>query len=323
MPANDWRMKSTASGLLPSFGSHEVGHKWLTSLPMRRRDPDINQGLPLPDPEYDSLGGRVDPKAPDSRSVRLRWWMEAVYVGLFYAIYTGIRNTQGSARVGVEHAFTNAKRIVGMERAIAIYHEERIQQAFLNTRGFMRGLNIFYGTGHFIVTLAALIWTYLHLPARYPRMRNTLLLTTGLALFGFALFPLMPPRLMPHSYGFVDGLARYGGSWSFDSGAMAKISNQYAAMPSLHFGWSAWCTISFWPWALNGRWWRKALLVGYPILTTMTIVITGNHFFLDALGGGVVLFVGYRMALWLARTRWLDWWRARAVAPSAYPRSGS
>jgi hypothetical protein len=285
---------------------------------MPRSDPDFNQGLPEPDPEYDGIGGRVDPKAPDSHSVRLRWWMEIVYIGTFYAIYTGIRNTQGSARVGELHAFNNAKWIIEAERTLRLYHEERIQDFFLGSAWFMRSLNIFYGTGHFLVTMSALVWTYLHLPARYPRMRNTLLLTTGMALFGFALFPLMPPRLMPATYGFVDGLAEYGGSWSFNSGAMQRISNQYAAMPSLHFGWATWCTISFWPWALNGRLWRKLLLIAYPTLTTFTIVVTGNHFWLDAAGGALVLTIGYYVSLWLARTRWLEWWRTRAVAPPAY-----
>lgn len=285
---------------------------------MRERDPDFNQGLPLPDPDYDAIGGRVDPQAPESHGVRLRWWMEVAYIGVFYAVYTGIRNTQGSARVGELHAFNNAKKIIQAERTFHIFVEEPVQQAFLGVSWFMRSLNIFYGTGHFIVTLAALTWTYLHLPARYPRMRNTLLLTTGMALFGFAFFPLMPPRLMPAAYGFVDGLAKYGGSWSFDSGAMQRISNQYAAMPSLHFGWSAWCAISFWPWAMNGRWWRKVLLIAYPAFTTFTIVVTGNHFWLDAAGGAIGLAVGYTISLWLARTSWLEWWRARAVAPPAY-----
>ncbi len=285
---------------------------------MRERDPDFNQGLPLPDPDYDAIGGRVDPQAPESHGVRLRWWMEVAYIGVFYAVYTGIRNTQGSARVGELHAFNNAKKIIQAERAFHIFVEEPVQQAFVGASWFMRSLNIFYGTGHFLVTLAALTWTYLHLPARYPRMRNTLLLTTGMALFGFAFFPLMPPRLMPAAYGFVDGLAEYGGSWSFDSGAMQRISNQYAAMPSLHFGWSAWCAISFWPWAMNGRWWRKMLLIAYPAFTTFTIVVTGNHFWLDAAGGAIGLAVGYTISLWLARTRWMEWWRTRAVAPPAY-----
>ena len=293
-------------------------------IAVREREPEFNQGLPLPDPDYDQIGGRVDPQAPESHGVRLRWWMEAAYIGVFYAVYTGIRNTQGSARVGELHAFNNAKKIINFERALNVFIEESVQEAFLRVRWFMRALNIFYGTGHFIVTLFALGWTYLHLPARYPRMRNTLLITTGMALFGFAFFPLMPPRLMPASYGFVDGLAEYGGSWSFNSGAMQQISNQYAAMPSLHFGWSAWCAISFWPWAMNGRWWRRVLLLLYPALTMFTIVVTGNHFWIDAAGGAVVLCMGYAVSLWLARTRWLEWWRARALAPPAYgPDTGS
>ncbi len=135
---------------------------------MRERDPEFNQGLPLPDPDYDAIGGRVDPQAPESHGIRLRWWMEALYIGVFYAIYTGIRNTQGSARVGQLHAFNNAKKIIEAERAMRIFVEESVQQAFLGARWFMRSLNIFYGTGHFLVTLGALAWTYLHLPAAIP-----------------------------------------------------------------------------------------------------------------------------------------------------------
>ena len=101
---------------------------------------------------------------------------------------------------------------------------------------------------------------------------------TALAIIGFAWFPLMPPRLLDEpcplpaaiaeaigarisyggeciesdlrpegGFGFVDTLAEFGGPWSFDSEAMASISNQYAAMPSLHIGWSTWCAIAVWP----------------------------------------------------------------------------
>ncbi len=275
-------------------------------------------GLIPPDPDLAEVGGAVDPRVPLTPAKRLRWWLEIVYILTFYGVYTMIRNTQGSLRVGTVHAFNNAKKIIQLERWTGMYHEETIQEWFLSSRWFIRSLNIFYGTGHFVVTAAALIWTYVHLPARYPRMRNTLLATTGLALIGFAFFPLMPPRLMPESYGFVDTLAEYGGSWSFNSGAMKQISNQYAAMPSLHFGWSTWCVISFWPWARNGRLWRKLLLLSYPTMTTFTIMVTGNHFILDAAGGAVVLWAGFTVALIFARFSVVDWWRANA--PAAPPR---
>ncbi len=271
-----------------------------------------------PDPDLESVGGRVDPKVPDTPAVRLRWWLEIMYIGTFYGIYTLVRNTQGSLRVGKEHAFHNARKVIQAERALHIFHEPAIQKLFLGVHGFVRALNIFYGTGHFVVTLIALIWTYVHLPARYPRMRNTLMFTTGLALFGFAFFPLMPPRLLPRNYRFVDTLAIYGGSWSFNSGTMQRISNQYAAMPSLHFAWATWCVISFWPWAVNGKIWRKVVLVAYPTFTTFTIVVTGNHFFLDAAGGALVLWLGYFGALAFARFSIVDWWRANARAASAF-----
>src|SRR5438874_10427812 len=116
---------------------------------------------------------------------------------------------------------------------------------------------------------------------------------TGLALVGFALVPLMPPRLLT-DHGFVDTLKQVGGLWSFDSGAMSKVSNQYAAMPSLHFGWSSWCACVLWP-ALR-RPWAKVVVAAYPLLTLFAIVVTANHFFLDAVGGAVVFGAGYLMA---------------------------
>jgi hypothetical protein len=156
-------------------------------------------------------------------------------------------------------------------------------------------MNYIYGSLHFIVTAGAVIFLYRKFPGDYPRWRNTLALTTILALIGFVFWPLMPPRLLPDHYRFVDTLARYPTFWSFDSGAINKISNQYAAMPSLHFGWSLFCASALAP-RLRRRPARIAAAL-YPLLTLTAIVLTGNHFFLDAAGGAVVFLAGY----WLAR----------------------
>jgi PAP2 superfamily len=195
---------------------------------------------------------------------------------------------------------------VRWEKLLGLYQEQRIQDAFLSARWFVRFLNIYYGSFHFFVTAGALIACY-HLRKRtYRLIRNTLAATTALALVGFALFPLMPPRLLDNpgpygadalhtgDYGYVDTLAKVGGLWSFDSGTMQSISNQYAAMPSLHIGWSVWCAVVLWP-LVNRRWWR-ALLVGYPLLTLFCIVVTANHYWIDGLGGLVTLAAGYSVA---------------------------
>jgi hypothetical protein len=143
----------------------------------------------------------------------------------------------------------------------------------------------------------------------FAQWRNTLAAMTALAIVGFALFPLMPPRLLDApcsdyggacigtglrpdggTFGFVDTLAIYGGPWSFDSEGMADISNQYAAMPSLHIGWALWSAIALWP--LLHRWWLRAAVLAYPLLTVMVIIVTANHYWLDAVGGIAIFAVG-------------------------------
>ena len=225
--------------------------------------------------------------------MKLRWWREVLYILAFYAVYTLIRNN-GIATESVARAFTNARRMISVERAVGLYHEETIQEWFLGASWFVKALNVFYGSFHFIVTTAALVWCFRRTRGRYPLWRNTLALTTGLALIGFAFFPLMPPRLLPPSYGYVDTLAEFGGLWSFDSGAMKEISNQYAAMPSLHFGWALWSACVLWPAAR--ALWQRAALVLYPVATLFAIVVTANHFWIDAAGGALVFAAGYLIA---------------------------
>ncbi len=213
-----------------------------------------------------------------------------LYIAAFYGVYSYIRNTQGSATVSAATAFANAREIIRLEEAAGLYFEERLQEAFLDSRWFIQFWNLFYGTFHFVVTVAALVLLFRRFPTRYPRWRNTLAATTGLALIGFATYPLMPPRLLPTSYGYVDTLRFYGGLWSFESGPVAQVSNQYAAMPSLHFAWSTWSALVLYP--MLNHWWSKTLAVLYPLATLFAIVVTANHFWLDAAGGALVLGVG-------------------------------
>ncbi len=234
-----------------------------------------------------------------------------VYILAFYTVYTGIRNYGVAADSGAE-AFRHAKQVIRAQRLLGIYHEETIQDWFLPWRGFISFWNVFYGTAHFVVTVAVLVYLFKRMSERYPLWRNTLACTTALALLGFAFYPLMPPRLLPPGYGFVDTLRVVGGLWSFESGAVAKVSNQYAAMPSLHFAWSSWCTLVLAP-ALRSRW-SRAAVVAYPFLTLFAIVVTANHFVLDAVGGAAVLGVGHAVARPL--TRWLD---ARGAQPTPAP----
>ncbi len=262
------------------------------------------------------LESEVGP-APGGRFLRraagpgtgLRWWSEVLLVLGFYVAYSTIRNVFGSESVSAAEALANAERIIDLERSIGLYRELGLQQAFVDHRWFIQFWNLFYGTFHFAVTVFALVWVYRRFPHLYARHRSTFLCTTGLALVGFALFPLMPPRLLSDCgefggclaalHPYVDTVADVGGLWSFDSGTMQRVSNQYAAMPSLHFAWSAWSTLVIWPIVSNRM--ARVLIATYPITTLFAVIVTGNHFWLDAVGGLVALGAGSLLAAVLVR----------------------
>jgi hypothetical protein len=123
----------------------------------------------------------------------------------------------------------------------------------------------------------------------YPRARTVLLLTTVLGLVGYWWFPLAPPRFFP-GLGFVDTVVRdrMWGSWG--SASVTELSNQYAAMPSMHVAWSIWCAAVV---ALTVRdRWVRAVVWCYPVLILGVVVGTANHWVLDAVGGLAVLAAG-------------------------------
>jgi hypothetical protein len=239
----------------------------------------------------------------------LRWWRELLYILVFYGVYTAVRDLQGSASgtgltsSATRTAYAHARSIIHLERDLHLFHEQSIQHVFIHAKLFLQFWNVYYGTAHFVITAGALIWLFRRDQERYPQWRNTLAITTALALVGFAFYPLLPPRLLDifggTHYGFVDTLQRFGGSWSFDSGAMQKVSNQYAAMPSLHFGWSAWSACVLYPEC--HRWWTKALAAAYPLVTLFAIVVTANHYFVDAAAGAAVFGIAFVIAKRLSR----------------------
>jgi len=261
-----------------------------------------------------------DPAVP-----RLRWWKEVAFGGAVYIVYSVVRNRFGSAGGDPAPAFEHARWIIDLEQTMRLYVEPTIQRWYLDLpgHGLIRAWNVYYGVAHFLVTFVALVWLFRRDPARYPVWRTTLALTTCLAVVGFAAYSLMPPRLLDDPgefgacqiyapdaaatadpgdltapgcdrYGYVDTVARYGGWISFGADGMKEVSNQYAAMPSMHIGWSTWSAIVLVP--LVRRRWAKVLATLYPVITLVCIVLTANHYWIDGVGGLLCLAAGYGLA---------------------------
>ena len=275
----------------------------------------------------------ADAAAPTPQSEGLKWWHEVLLAGAFYFVYSQVRNFFGAGPESRTIAFGHAKDVIRIEERLHLWIEPHVQSWYLDlpSHGFIKVWNVYYGTAHFIVTVGVLVAAYRLAPARYRFIRTTLAGTTALALIGFAGFTLMPPRLLGvdspygaclgqgpdcHGYGIVDTIDRWGGLWKFGEGGMAAVSNQYAAMPSLHIGWSTWCALSMV--LIIGQGWKRYLWLLYPATTFFCIIVTGNHYWLDAFFGLVVLAGGTAIALGFERLR-TDRLARRAAAGSLEP----
>jgi hypothetical protein len=222
---------------------------------------------------------------------RLRWWKEVLAIVAFDLVYEWTSSKAAGAHAV---AGTHASQIVHAERFIGIFREHAIQQWFLPHRLLIEASDLFYSTVHFVLPVVTLVWLFRRFPERYRRWRNALAWMTGLGLVGFITFPLLPPRFLPSSFGFVDTLNVVGGIGSWDSALMKDAGNLYAAMPSLHIAWALWCVFALVP--VVRRRWIKGLLILHPFVTVFTIVVTANHYFLDAVGGVVVFTLGVAIA---------------------------
>ena len=222
---------------------------------------------------------------------RLRWWKEVLAVVAFDLVYEWTSSKAAGAHAV---ASSHAGQIVHTEQTLGLFREHAIQQWFLPHRLLIEASDLFYSTVHFVLPVVTLVWLFRRFPERYVRWRNALAWMTGLGLIGFIAFPLLPPRFLPSSFGFVDTLNVIGGIGSWDSALMKDAGNLYAAMPSLHIAWALWCVFALVP--LVRRRWVKALLILHPFVTLFTIVVSANHYFLDAAGGVLVFTLGVAIA---------------------------
>lgn len=226
----------------------------------------------------------------------LYWWVEVIAILAYYGVYSAVRNLNGATPPG---AYPHAKQIIALEHHLGIFHEATMQQWALHFKPIIISANYFYGSFHFVVTIFAGVFLFRNFSDEYPFFRNTLAIATGLALVGFKFYPLMPPRLLPMHYGFVDTLDKYPTFWSFDSGGMKNLSNQFAAMPSVHICWSTFCALVLGP-RLKSKTGR-VLAWCYPFFTLFVIVITANHYIIDAFGGLLILTLGWIASSYVTR----------------------
>ncbi|MGW7076452.1 phosphatase PAP2 family protein [Streptomyces sp. NPDC054866] len=255
--------------------------------------------------------------------LRLRWWTELPLIVLVYAAYSAGRLL---VRGDVADAVDNGLDILHVEKLLSLNAEHPLNRLFTDHSWIGVPADFWYASLHYLVTPAVLVWLFRSRAVHYRAARAWLMTSTMIGLIGFTLLPTCPPRLLSEGYGFVDTMAQYSdfGWWGGEASAprgLGGMTNQYAAMPSLHVGWALWCGVILW------RHGRSPLVrtaaVAYPLITTIVVMGTANHYFLDAVAGAVVMGVGLLLVRPVLRIA--DRVKARVKLPfgAARPSSGA
>jgi PAP2 superfamily len=216
------------------------------------------------------------------------WPDVARQIGLFvgaYVLYGLVRGlAYGSAYDPGYKPFGDAMNIIDLERVLHIFVEPSIQSWAIGKHWLMDAADWTYLNGHFLVTFAVLVFIYVRRNGSFYFVRNVLMLSMGLALIGYWLYPTAPPRLMPE-WGFTDSISQFmtGTVGHWDNTPAGAFANAYAAVPSMHV-----CFAVIIGWTMARLVTHRLARIGwflYPALVTFVVVATANHFLIDVFLG--------------------------------------
>jgi membrane-associated phospholipid phosphatase len=218
-----------------------------------------------------------------------RWlpngWVDALrQLLLFAGAYYLYRIVRGFVDGNASVAFENARDVINAERSLNLFFEQDFQQWALNdARWIVDGANWMYVNSHFVVTVGFLIWLYLARNEAYYFVRNMFMVAMGLALVGYVLYPTAPPRFMPE-WGFQDTVTEWVGLQAANNAN--ALYNPFAAVPSMHVAFALMVAVPA-ILVIRNTLIRAAFAV-YPFLVMVAVVVTGNHWWLDAFLGVIV-----------------------------------
>lgn len=210
----------------------------------------------------------------------------AVYMAYTLGRFAATKHPNGS--------YVHAQNVWNLERWLHLPNEATVQQAVLGWKQLMDLANLHYQIGYVVSVIGSLVWLYVWHPEHYIWYRRFLTLVTFIGLIGHIVYPMAPPRLLAGD-DVVDSAQVFGHAVYGPVGT--GLSNQFAAMPSLHVGWAVVCAVGVivvlrTPW----RW----LAVLHPVVTLLVVVITGNHFWMDGIVASLIVAVAGAVAVaWL------------------------
>ena len=223
------------------------------------------------------------------------WLQFAIWIG-FYVVYQVARGLADTG--GAEEAFANGQWIIDVQRDLHSMMELTLQNVVERSDVLIQLTSWTYWLSQFAVIGIALLWIYFKAHDRFLRFRDTLIAANLIGLVGYVLLPTAPPRMFPEA-GFTDTLAAHS-AVDHSTSFVAFAANPYAAMPSLHSADALIVGVAMA--SVVRRRWAKALWLAWPVWVWISVMATGNHFWLDIAAGIVVAIVAAVLVLRWRRT---------------------
>jgi hypothetical protein len=213
---------------------------------------------------------------------------------LVFGLFTLWQFAGSFSVMGPGGALARGHWIWHLERDLHLPSETSVQRLFLPHPLIVQAFNLYYDVLHFPVLIACLIWLFIWHRDIYVRRRTTLAALTGACLL-VQLIPVAPPRMLPGT-GMVDTAVLY--HQSVYQATAGFNPDQLGAMPSVHVGWAILVAIMVIS-AARTRW--RWLAVLYPVATTLAVVVTANHYWMDGIVAALILLAVLLIQSWLER----------------------
>ena len=222
-----------------------------------------------------------------ARPTRLRaaFMLAAQELALIASLYSVWRLARVLPLARTEGAIDRARQIDELQHGLHMPTELSLQRFVLRHDWLAEFSNAYYAIAHVPALIAFLVWLFVRHRDKYSQWRNSLAILTALCVV-IRFVRVAPPRFLP-DLGYIDLATHYGMSLYGPVGT--GVSDQFAAMPSIHVGWAA--VVSFGIVAASTSRWRWVFLL-HLVLTMVVVSATGNHWWLDGIVAGALLAIG-------------------------------
>ncbi len=223
------------------------------------------------------------------------WGIALTVIGVYFLL-------RGQAGGDQRLALKVTEYLIEFERATHTFWEPTIQKASLQHHWIQEVANGIYAYLHFPVLAVVGLWLWFKRRAEFLFFRGVMFISMVFGLVFYYFLPAAPPRLLAvHGYdlGFVDTV--FGGNTAISYAQPSYLLNEYAAIPSFHFGWIALASAGIW---MNTRnVWARGVAVLLSVVMTWAIIASANHFWVDMALGGLVVAISWAIARYIQRKK--------------------